>query len=408
MRIEILNTGTELLTGQVLNTHQQWLGERLARTGHPPARLTVVDDTPEAIGEAVATALDRSDLVLITGGLGPTADDRTREVVARLLDLPLEEDEALLEAVRERFVGRRMPDRVRLQALVPRGAHVLPNRHGTAPGLALRHRRKGRERTLLMLPGPPRELRPMFLEEALPWLRAGGLLPAGGPVVRILRTAGMGESLVEERLEPLRSSGLEIGYCARPGCVDIRLVSRDRCLVDRAAVRVREILGDPVYGEGDQTLESVTVGELARSNLTLATVESCTGGLIAQVLTDVPGASRVLDSGWITYSNASKIRLPRVSSGSLADHGAVSEPVAREMAEGVRREAGTDLGLSITGIAGPSGGTPRKPTGTVFLACAAEGATTVRREHFPLERTAFKRRVLVEALRLLRRVVRST
>ncbi len=410
MRSELIHIGTELLSGQVLNTHQQWLGEQLARLGHPPLRATVVPDHPRAIGEILDRALSRSDLAVATGGLGPTGDDRTLEVLARLLDRPLEEDPEVRKSIGEYFADRGLapPPKAYRQALVPRGAAVFPNRHGTAPGLGLRPLREGRRRALALLPGPPRELRPMFLEEALPWLRAGGVLPPGRIHSLVLRTAGMGESLVEERLRPLAAPELEIGYCARPGCVDVRLTSLREELVGEAARQARERLGEAVYGEGDLSLEEAAVGELARAGLTLATAESCTGGFIAHSLTNVPGSSRVLDSGWVTYSDGSKVRLPGVDPGDLAKHGAVSGPVARQMAEGARRSAGTDLALSATGIAGPGGGSARKPAGTVFLALAGARGTLLRQGLYPMERTGFKRRVLAEALLMLLQEARRT
>ncbi len=384
LRIEILNTGSELMLGRVLNTHQHWLCRRLADAGYVVSRQTAVADTARDIQQAAREALGRAAVVLCTGGLGPTADDLTREAVAELTGRPLREDPAVVAHLRAWYAtrGRPLTPAVLAQAQVPEGARVLLNAHGTAPGLILEARLRpsapdGQPSWLVMLPGPPRELRPMFTDQVLPWLRETFPLPAPF-VCRTLRTTGVPESVMEHQLAgplaPLIGRGLNLGYCARPGEVDVRLAARGNDaarLVAEAETVVRQTVGRHVYGVEDDLLEAVVVRLLTERRLTLAVAESCTGGRLAGRLTDVPGASAVFLGGFITYANTLKERLVGVRPETLATHGAVSEPTAREMAEGARRETGADLALAVTGIAGPSGGTPEKPVGTVFIALGA-------------------------------------
>ncbi len=416
MIVELINTGDELLLGRVLNTNQQWLGRRLSDMGAPVSRQDAVADSAERIQAAVGEALSRADLVIVTGGLGPTSDDVTRDCVAKLLRKPLREDPAVLENLRRFFEsrGRPMPERTRVEALVPEGAVVLANAYGTAPGLALKSepnpdRSHGRASWVILLPGPPRELRPMFDDQVVPLLKREFGLPAAF-TCRTLRSTGLGESQVEERVGPalaaLAPDGLIVGYCARPGQVDVRLTAEgpnSGDLVERAAGLVRERLGEALYGEGDDELDALVVRELTRRGQTLATAESCTGGLIAHRITNVPGASGVFLGGLVVYSNTAKQNWLGVSAETLARHGAVSEAVAREMAEGARRRAGADLALSVTGIAGPSGGTAAKPVGTVFIGLAGAGETVVKQHLNPWDRETFKHVTSQQALDLLRR-----
>jgi len=409
VRCEIINTGTELMLGRVLNTHQQWLCRQLADAGHAVDRQVAVADTADAIVQAVHEALGRADLVVTTGGLGPTSDDFTRQVIAGLFGLPLAEDPAAAAHIDRWFTdrGRVPPPGVRVQALVPAGATVLPNAHGTAPGLRLATRTTP-PRWLVMLPGPPRELRPMFLEQVLPWI--GSTFPAPAhSVCRTLRSTGIGESSVQALLSgpltDLVSAGLEIGYCCRPGEVDIRFMARGAeaaRLVAEAETRSRTELGPAVYGIDDDTLEAAVVGLLARRPATLSVAESCTGGLVASRITDVPGASAVFRGGAVVYSNDLKQQLLGVRGETLAAHGAVSEPTAREMAEGARRRLGSDFALALTGIAGPSGETAGKPVGTVFIALATPAATRVEHHLNRYDRGTFKQVASQQALELLR------
>jgi nicotinamide-nucleotide amidase len=418
MLVELINTGTELMLGRVLNTHQQWLCRQLADLGYVVGRQVAVPDTGSDISQALHEALARADLILTTGGLGPTTDDLTRDLIAQLLGKELQEDTTVLAHIRHFFKSRRrpMPERTRVQALVPAGATVLPNVHGTAPGLAMEVRpnpfRPSREPSwLVMLPGPPRELRPMFTDSVVPLLRRG--LPlASRFVCRTLRTTGIGESLVQEKISgPLQrqvEAGLDLGYCARPGQVDVRLAARgggaERGVREAEAI-VRGLLGPHIYGVEDEDLETVIVRLLTERNATLALAESCTGGCIAHRVTNVPGASAVLLAGLVTYSNAAKQEFLGVQANSLAGHGAVSEPVAREMADGARQKTEADYALAVTGIAGPSGGAPDKPVGTVFIGLAGPTGTVIERNFNPYDRETFKQVTAQQALDLLRRTI---
>ena len=418
MIVELINTGSELMLGRVLNTHQQWLCRQLADLGYVVARQVAVPDTASDIEQAVREALARADLIITTGGLGPTSDDLTRDLVARLLKRDLREDSAVLARISRvvERLKRPMPERTRVQALVPEGATVLTNAHGTAPGLAMEvrpnpFRSAGRPTWLIMLPGPPRELRPMFADSVVPLLRR--VLPLEGNFVcRTLRTTGIGESVVEEKisgpLHPQVEAGLDLGYCARPGQVDVRLAAHGAEAEQRvrdAEVIVWELLGAHIYGVEDEDLETVIVRLLTERKATLALAESCTGGCIAHRVTNVPGASAVLLAGLVTYSNAAKQKYLGVHADTLARHGAVSEAVAREMAEGARLQTQADYALSVTGIAGPAGGTPDKPVGTVFIALAGPPGTVVRHHVNPFDRETFKQVTAQQALDLLRRAI---
>jgi nicotinamide-nucleotide amidase len=418
MVVEILNTGTELLLGKVLNTHQQWLCRRLADLGCPVSRQVAVPDTGKEIELAVREALGRADWIITTGGLGPTSDDLTRDLVAGLAGRKLVEHAETREQIRAYFAGRKlpMPERVLVQAFVPEGAVIFANARGTAPGLAMEFnpnpfRAGGSGCWLVMLPGPTRELRPMFEEQVVPWMKR--TLPSEGPFAqRTLRTAGIGESAVEELVAgPLAAAvagGIELGYCARPGQVDVRVAARGENaerMVEDAENIVRLHLGRRIFGVEDEDLETVVVRMLTEQKKTLALAESCTGGWVANRITNVAGASAVFLGGVVSYSNKAKQAMLGVSAQSLELHGAVSEPVAREMAEGARRRFGADYALGVTGIAGPSGGTPEKPAGTVFIAAASPRGTEAWKMFNPLDRLSFKELTSLQALNLLRRML---
>jgi nicotinamide-nucleotide amidase len=389
VRVELINTGTELMLGLTLNTHLSWIARRLSDVGLRLDRQTTVGDDRAELRATVAEALGRSELVLVTGGLGPTADDCTREVVAELLGRRLARDDGVAAAIAERYRARglRMPDSVNTQALVPEAARVLVNRNGTAPGLALEHEGG----LVVLLPGPPRELIPMLDEQVLPLLRArfGAVAPL---LCRVFKVVGVAESVVEEKVAPALAelAGIELGYCARMGEVEVRIISASAAAAGEAERRVRAALGDAVYGLGDDRLEEVVVRMLAGAGRRIALAESCTGGLIAHRLSNVSGSSAVFLSGVVSYSNESKVRLLGVREESLARFGAVSEEVAREMAEGARVRSGADFGVSTTGIAGPSGGTPEKPVGLVYVGLATSSGTRVARERLLFDRETFK------------------
>jgi nicotinamide-nucleotide amidase len=418
MNIEIINTGTELMLGRVLNTHQQWLGAQLADLGCEITRQVAIADAGPCIEQVVREALSRADLIIVTGGLGPTADDLTRDLIARLLGAPLHEDPAIVRHLEQFFAvrGRPMPASTRVQALVPQGAMVLPNAHGTAPGLAIdvapnALRTDGQPSLLILLPGPPRELRPMFSRQVVPLLKER--LPRRETYVcRVLKAACLGESVIEEKiagpLRPLVTAGLDLGYCARVGEVEVRLAARGseaERQVNAAETIVRDLIGAALFGEGTDTLEAAVVRRLIQQHQTLATAESCTGGLMAHRLTNVPGASAVFRTGLITYSNEAKQRLLGVTSETLAQQGAVSEAAVREMAEGARLISGADYALAVTGIAGPTGGTPQKPVGTVYLGLASLSQTVVQHYLNPIDRETFKWLASQQALEMLRQAL---
>jgi len=416
--IELINTGAELMLGSVLNSHQQWLCRHLADAGYSVARQIAIDDTAGTIQQAVREALGRAELVITTGGLGPTSDDCTRDAIAALFRRRLVEDAAVRARIDAWFAARRRPQppSTRLQALVPEGAEVLDNAHGTAPGLRLRccpnpHHPQGCEAWLIMLPGPPRELRPMFADQVMPWIRSTIPLPAPC-VCRTVRTTGIGESAVQEMiagpLAALVAADLGLGYCARPGEVDVRVLARGPMAethVAEAEAVVRGLLGQHLFGVEDELLEQVLVRLLTERRQTVAVAESCTGGRLASRITDVPGASAVFLGGAVTYSNDLKQRLLGVRAETLEAHGAVSEPTAREMAEGARTRLGADFALATTGIAGPAGGTDTKPVGTVFIALATPARTIVQPHLNRYDRDTFKHVTTQQALDLLRRAL---
>jgi nicotinamide-nucleotide amidase len=416
VNLELINTGSELMLGRVLNTHQHWLCRQLADRGYVVTRQVAVADTADDIERSVREALGRADFIITTGGLGPTSDDITRDRIAALLGRKLHEDPAIVAHVESFFAQRNrpMPVSTRVQAMVPEGALVLGNAHGTAPGLALHvspnpFRADGKPSWLVMLPGPPRELRPMFTNQVAPLLKEKLPLDADF-VCRTLRTVGIGESYLEERiagpLKRLTDAGLELGYCANTGAVDVRFVARgcgaDADVVEAACI-VHELAGEHIFGEGDDELEQVLVRWLTDRKQTLALAESCTGGFIANRITNVPGASAILLAGLVAYSNAAKQHFLGVRAETLAAHGAVSEAVAREMAEGARAKTGADFALAVTGIAGPGGGTPEKPVGTVFIALASAAGTRVINPINRYDRETFKYLTSLQALDLLRR-----
>ena len=405
MIIEIINTGSELMLGFVLNTHQQWLCRQLADRGYIVSRQVAVADTAETIKQAVTEALPRANLIITTGGLGPTSDDITRDMIAALLEKKLVEDPTIVASIEQFFAvrNRPMPAKTRIQAMVPEGATVLHNANGTAPGLAM----ETANGWLIMLPGPPRELRPMFTNQVVPLLERVFPKPTTF-ACKVLKTTGVGESVVEEKVEPLLADlfkqGLEIGYCARVGEVDVRLVSRGNpALIDEAEEIIRHKMGSFVFGLEGESLETVIVRMLTEKKQTVALAESCTGGFIANRITNVPGASAVFLAGFVTYANSAKENFLGVKPETLSAHGAVSESVAREMAEGARARTGADFAISVTGIAGPSGGTPEKPVGTVFIGLARNGPTIVKQFRNNYDRETFKFTTSQQALDLLRR-----
>ncbi|HEY5035925.1 MAG TPA: competence/damage-inducible protein A [Chthoniobacterales bacterium] len=405
VRVTVINTGTELLLGAVLNTHLTFIAQAIFPLGLRVERQLCVPDG-EAIRTALAENFPRSDLILVTGGLGPTTDDLTREISAALLGLDLAPSAELEAVISERLRSRRirMTDRILRQAQVPAGATVLPNDNGTAPGLYLAPNANPSRSSphLFLLPGPPRELEPMFTASVLPILRT--IVRRDLDLVcQTYRIVGMGESYVEEAVgaQLLTLPGLELGYCARMGEVDLRVLGPSE-VVRHADGIVQSKLSASIFSTSGEKLEEVVVRQLIARKFTLATAESCTGGFLAHRLTNVPGASAIFLAGYVTYANEAKVAALSVPAETIAEHGAVSEAVARAMAEGARKKSGADFALSTTGIAGPGGGSTAKPVGTAYVALALQERTVVRHFFFPSDRETFKQLVTQTALNLLR------
>jgi nicotinamide-nucleotide amidase len=407
MKAETLAVGEELLAPGRAETNSLYLTERLGALGIPVVFRGIVGDEEGAIATAIDQALERAELVIVSGGLGPTADDRTRDAACRALGRPMHLDPEILERLRLRFERRGipMPEVNRRQAMVPEGAEVLSNRLGSAPGLFIA---LNGGRALVLLPGPPRELEPMFEEKVAPRLSA-----RGGRIfyrTRKLGVAGLPESAVEQKVVDLYSAreNPRTTILASFGQVEIRLtafaesVEEADARNEELALRLRERLGEHVFSETEESLEAVVGRLLVERGMRIAVAESITGGLIAHRITQVPGSSRYFDTGFVTYSNESKTELLGVPPGLFASVGAVSEEVARAMASGARERAGSDVALAATGIAGPTGGTDAKPVGLVFIGLAIGPEVKVERFVFPGERRMVKRWASQTALNLVR------
>lgn len=408
VRIEVINTGTELTLGNTLNTHGAWFGRELFKLGLRVTRQTTVPDG-EAIREILSEAVSRADVVLVTGGLGPTSDDLTREITAEVLGIELITDEAALRSLEAFFAQRNkvMAASNLKQALIPVGADVLPNANGTAPGVYVPPRLNGRgHAAVFLLPGPPRELHPMFHEEVVPRLRAlAGVENVAS--AHEMKFTGVGESDFHQGIDARLSAieGLEYGYCARIGEVELRLIGDETAIAAGRAIAL-EHFGEFLINEDGRSLEQTVVDLLNARGWKLATAESCTGGLIANRITDVPGSSAVFTHGFVTYANEAKVELLGVTQEALLEHGAVSEAVVRQMAEGALRVSGADIAVAVSGIAGPDGGTPDKPVGTAWLAWAVKGGETrVLRRYTPRNRLDFKLSVSQDALDGIRKLV---
>ena len=411
----ILAVGSELLTPLRIDTNSLFLTERLNLLGIEVVVKMVVGDSRDELAHTYRTARARADLVVLSGGLGPTDDDVTREVVAGVLGRALKEDETITAQLRARFAARGfstpMPEINRRQAMVPAGAQVIENTRGSAPGLWI----EDGDGVTLLLPGPPRELKPMMVGAVEDHLRPRR--PGAGLFRRIIRIAGRIESHVDEALQPLyrewetRPSPLSATILAALGQIELHLTVRSSSteeaddVLRAAAGQVIALLGEDVFTTTGETLEQVVGDRLAGRGMRIAVAESCTGGLITSRLTDVPGSSRYVEQSVVVYSNASKSALAGVPSELIAAHGAVSEPVAVAMAEGIRRLAGTEVGVGVTGIAGPGGGSPEKPVGTVAIAVASEGGTRSRVFRFLGEREPIKFQASQAALDLVRRAL---
>lgn len=405
MRTEIIAVGTELLLGEIVNTDAPMIAQGLAELGIGVYFQTVCGDNPDRLKSVLEVAKQRADLIITTGGLGPTADDLTKETIAAAFGKGLVRDEESMARLREHFKGRTMTKNNEKQADVPEGCTVFQNDWGTAPACAF----EGEGCLVIMLPGPPRECTPLFREKVMPFLekRRGGALCS-----RYVKVFGMGESEMASRLSrqmdtwenPTAAPYAKEGECL----VRITAMGKDKeeafAMTEPAVREVRQVLGDVVYGVDVDSLEQVVVQEMTARGLTLATAESCTGGLMGKRITDVPGASACYLGGVVSYQNEVKENLLGVRHETLITKGAVSEETACQMAEGVRKALGADIGISTTGVAGPGGGTPEKPVGLIYVGISTEDKTWVVRILRPRQsRESLRRLASSTAFDLVRR-----
>jgi nicotinamide-nucleotide amidase len=401
MQIEIITIGNEVLSGRTVDTNFAWLARALERASVQVAWHTTVGDVAEKI-------VERADGVVMTGGLGPTPDDLTRRAIATVLARPLRLDEAVLEHVRERArrSGRRLPASIESMALLPRGAEAWLNPVGSAPGILLLQG----EKPVILLPGVPHEMEALATERVVPYLRQR----TGGTIETFtLRTFGAFESQLHELIgaRPQRWNGASLAYLPSYFGVDLRVTvaganeAQVRETAGQARAELQELVGGLVYAEGERAMEEVVGEALLKRGWRIATAESCTAGLLSKRLTDVPGSSRYFDRGFVTYSNEAKVELLGVSETDLDTHGAVSAAVAGQMAHGARHRACVDLGVAITGVAGPDGGSAEKPVGTVFIALSSSEGEVVRRFQFSGTRATIRERTVQVALDLARRVL---
>lgn len=404
---EIIAIGSELLAPDRTDTNSLWLTEQLNQLGIEVKLKTIVGDDDARLEETIKDAVRRSKVVITTGGLGPTEDDITRKITARALGRRLLLDEQVLAEIKQRFkgFGVAMPERNSRQAMVIEDAEVLPNPNGTAPGMFIDHDGTA----MILLPGPPREMKPMFGNYVRSKLesRAGKIRV----LRRMLRVAGLGESAVDEKIAPVYTQydNPQTTILFNQTEIEIHLIARGRteeevnALLDKVVLQIEEKLGDSIFSFNGEKMEEVVGLKLSLGGYTLAVAESCTGGLLAQRITEVPGSSKYFIEGVVTYANEAKTRALGVEPILLLEHGAVSGPVAEAMAEGIRNRAGTDFGISITGVAGPGGGSEEKPVGTVFIALASEAGTEHRRFKLPGDRNLVRWRASQAALEMLRR-----
>ena len=410
MIAEVISVGTELLLGNIVNTNAQFLAEKCALLGLSMYHQTVVGDNPERLSQCIRTALDRADIVIFTGGLGPTEDDLTKEVCAQVMGLPLKEDPHTRARIQEYFqnsIYKKITENNWKQAMVPEGARVLDNHNGTAPGLILEKDGK----TAILLPGPPGELYPLFNQQVYPYLQE--LCPEK-ILSRMVKICGCGESMVEEQILDLidTQTNPTIATYAKTGEVHLRVTAKAASteaaeqMIKPVVKELKKRFGSKVYSvKEEETLEMAVVRLLKKHELTVTTAESCTGGLLAGRIVNVPGASQVFREGFITYSNKAKRKVLDVSKSTLKKYGAVSKETAREMAAGGAFAADADICIAITGLAGPDGGTEEKPVGLVYMACYMDGNVTVEKYQFKGNRNKIREQSVVKALDLLRLTV---
>ncbi len=409
MNAEIIAVGTELLLGDIVNTNAQFLAKELAGLGINVYYQSVVGDNPQRLRQTLEIAFSHSDLVITTGGLGPTMDDLTKETAAAFFGKKLVEDAGWRKLLEEMFAsrGRKMTPNNLKQALVPEGARCLYNQNGTAPGILIEEG----SRMMVLLPGPPREMRPMFLEQVKPVLEAKQQVTL---VSRTLRVAGIGESQLETMLMDLMKAQTNptIALYADPLEALVRITAKaptraeGEAMLDPVEAAIAKIVGNAIYGYGrDTSMAQVTGRLLLEKGLSLAAAESCTGGLLTAALVETPGISAVLKEGVVTYSNEAKMRRLGVSAETLERFGAVSRETAAEMAAGVAKTSGAEIGISTTGVAGPGGGTPEKPVGLVYVGLCFRGEVTTKELRLMGDRSRIRNLAVYSALDLVRRAL---
>ena len=408
MKADIISIGTEILLGQILNTNQQWLSLKLAELGIDVYYQSTVRDNPQRLAQAIRQGLNRSDVVITTGGLGPTVDDITLEAISRALSKGLVYNKKIAARIKAHF-GRQclnMPCGNLRQAHIPEGAKVLENNVGTAPGFIVEEGGK----MLIALPGPPRELNPMFENYAMPHLKkktkSDWIID-----IRTINITGLGEEAVNRKVKDLLKNPppVTVGIYAKPALIELKITAKAKneksakALIDRVDRKITARLKDYIFGRDNETLEGVAGKILAAKHETLAIAESCTGGRISDRVTNVPGSSKYFRMGIVVYSNDAKISQLKVSPKTLSRYGAVSRQTAVEMAKNIRDISGANIGLSVTGIAGPGGATRTKPVGLVYIAIAMPKRIIWKEFHFRGEREVIKFRSSQAALDLLRR-----
>lgn len=406
MIAEIITIGTEITTGSILNTNSKYLANRFLELGIETYYLTSVDDDPNRLKEIFSIALKRSDLIVTTGGLGPTKDDLTKEVISHTLELPLERDSIMEEKIESIFLNtnRKMTENNRKQAEKPKDADFIENRIGTAPGIFIRHD----DKKIVMLPGPPREMKMMFEQGVVPLISEEHII-----ISKSINTIGIGESSLETQLLKMNLNTKNISVTTFPseGEVEIKIIAKgkDRTILNNelnlTIARIEDELSDVIYGYDNMGIEKVVTDILKEKGYRLAICESCTGGLIASKITSIPGSSTVFDRCIVSYSNNSKVEELNVSKGTLDKYGAVSEETAYEMAKGLLDKTDVDLVLSITGIAGPDGGTLEKPIGLVYICVMDSEKYKITKCKFNGNRNSIQNRATIRALDEIRRIL---
>ena len=403
MEAVIIAIGDELISGSGIDTNSSYLSQRLLEKGIIPRRHITVGDNIDEIAKVITDAVNEAELVITTGGLGPTRDDLTRQALAKVMGVDLVEDARSAERIKEFFIkrSRQMSPSNLTQALKPAGTQTLDNDIGTAPGIAARY--KGSD--IYLLPGPPNEMKDVFEKRVFPQLPSCGAI-----IQKTLHTFGIGESVIGEKIADLMTNteNFKVGTAAKGGQVSIRITAKAdnldeaKEIAEKLAKQIHTRLGNIIFGQDEQTLQGIIGDMLKRAGKTLATAESCTGGMLGEMITSIPGASEYFLGGVVSYSNAAKINLLTVPADLIKTHGAVSEPVAEAMAMGVKEKFKADFGIGITGIAGPTGGSAEKPVGLVFIGLADDKGVEVHKHIFPGERQAIRQRACLSALNYLR------